>query len=98
MGYKIVCFNCRKAFNRPFTLDIDAISPKCPECGEPSIQLTHRFRPPGKADISKWSIVEYLHENGFKYEHIPNLEGNGYITYPETMREAKEFVTSFKGR
>lgn len=97
MGYKLTCFKCRKAFN----LNSDATvrqnqSEKCPECGEAAVILSHRFRPPRRQSISRWKVVEFLYEKGFIYEHIfengDALEIKGYVEYPTTMEEAKEFV------
>ena len=44
MGYKNVCFDCRKAFNQGTDL-INIRESKCPECGILMTQVTHRFRP-----------------------------------------------------
>ena len=98
MGFKTVCLRCRKAFN--LSSDIEERkkqSLKCPECGEPAVQLSHRFRPPKKADDKKWEVVRFLCANGFRYEHI-YVNSVLYGKYPETMQEAKEFADKFKSR
>ncbi|GAA4437313.1 hypothetical protein GCM10023091_16340 [Ravibacter arvi] len=98
MGYKLVCLDCQKAFN----LESDFVerakqSEKCPECGQVAIRYLHRFRPPKKSDDKAWEVVRFLYENGFAYHrHITNADRSGYEKYPETMREAREFVERMK--
>ncbi len=100
MGHKNVCLNCRKAFN--MGTDYNNIrEADCPECGRPMILMSHRFRPPKKTDDKKWLTVEYLIENGFKYQHVykKNEAGqllNTYADYPNNLRDAKEFVDEYK--
>lgn len=48
MGYKEVCLHCRKAWNQPFSTKAREVL--CPDCGQPTMRLTHRFRPPKKED------------------------------------------------
>ena len=77
----------------------------CPECGQPMILMTHRFRPPKKEDEKKWLTVKFLVENGFKYQHIyeeienkdKKIESSN-VKYPENLRDAKEFVTKYKAQ
>ena len=102
MGHKSVCIDCRKSFNREFDTGSDRLYP-CSECGIPMILLPHRFRPPRKTDDEKWRTVKFLIENGFFYQHIykeikwKNMdEHDNYIDYPETLRDAKEFVEKYK--
>ncbi|GAA3943452.1 hypothetical protein GCM10022406_27800 [Hymenobacter algoricola] len=101
MGAKHVCFACRKAFNSPH----GHIGPqKCPECGEPIVVLPQRFRPPRKGDDDKWATARFLVNHGFYYQHIGLLDappaGKGalpqYVPYPETVREAKEFIETYR--
>ncbi|MDG1508933.1 MAG: hypothetical protein P8Q53_04045 [Flavobacteriaceae bacterium] len=101
MGYKNVCFDCRKAFNQGSNLS-NIRESKCPECGILMKQITHRFRPPKHNDIKKWDVAKFLMKNGFLYQHVwekifRNEKGEIYATanyakYPESMKEAKEFV------
>ncbi len=93
MGHKIVCIDCRIAFNRDFSNDSETNHP-CPQCGKDMFILSHRFRPPKKGDIKKWETVKYLINNGFFYQHI--LDNNCYTTYPENLQDAKEFVQKYK--
>lgn len=104
MGHKSVCIDCRKSLNREFDSGSDRLFP-CSECGKPMTLLPHRFRPPKKTDDEKWRTVKYLIENGFFYQHIykeikyKNMDVHeNYIEYPETLREAKEFVKRYKGQ
>jgi len=66
------------------------------------VWMPHRFRPPKKSDDEKWEVVKYLVEHEFKYHHIyeDNLDNNPKfpisVIYPQTLREAKEFVEKFK--
>ncbi|WP_281638250.1 hypothetical protein [Flavobacterium marginilacus] len=104
MGYKSVCIDCRKSLNRPLETDSDRLYP-CSECGKSMTLLSHRFRPPKKTDDKKWEVVQYLVENGFRYDHIyQKIETNSrgitsyqnYAEYPKNIREAKEFIEKYK--
>lgn len=98
MGYKSVCLNCRKAFNHG-TDYVNIRESVCPECNQPMILMTHRFRPPEKTDSKKWEVVAFLINNGFNYQHIYDDEIiQTYVPYPENMREAKEFVEKYKNQ
>ena len=75
----------------------------CPECGKEMILLPHRFRPPKKTDEEKWKTVKFLIENGFYYQHVYKDRRyikldvhENYISYPETLKEAKEFVEKYR--
>lgn len=104
MGYKSVCIECRKSLNRPLDTSSDRLYP-CSECGKPMTLLSHRFRPPKKTDDKKWEAVKFLIENGFHYDHVyQKIETNNngvtsyqnYVTYPDNIRDAKEFVVKYK--
>ena len=105
MGYKNVCFDCKKAFNRGINLN-NIREYKCPDCGKLMEQVTHRFRPPKQKDTKKWEVAIFLMESGFLYEHvykrIYEIRGvtvlANYATYPENMRDAKEFVEKYKAQ
>ncbi len=99
MGYKLVCLSCKKAFNLESDyLESAKRSEKCPECGQMAVRYPHRFRPPKKSDDKRWEVVRFLYENGFVYEHITNADRSGYEKYPETIKEAREFVERLKIR
>ncbi len=98
MGNKKVCLDCRKSFSDNTNKELP-----CPSCRKAMLFLPHRFRPPKKTDDEKWRTVRYLIENGFFYQHIykeikcKNMdEHENYIDYPETLREAIEFVERYK--
>ena len=93
MGYKSVCLNCRKAFSQGTDYTNFQRDKLCPDCGNSMVFLSAKFRPPKKRDNKKWEVVEFLVENGFYYESIYD---GGYVIYPETMKEAKEFVEKYK--
>ena len=61
MGYKKVCIDCRKAFNRPADLEKAHIS-ICPQCEKPMTELYHLFQPPKQTDIKKWNVVKFLYK------------------------------------
>lgn len=95
MGYKIVCFKCRKAFNAPAGSRITPAT-RCPDCGGPVARLWHRFRPPRRNAVRKWEVVKFLHQYGFDYfDHFPGTSSRNYAEYPTTMLAAKEFVKSY---
>ena len=100
MGYKKVCFNCRKAFN----IDIyerEKDNLICPNCGNVVTIFNHKFRPPKTSDLDSWKVVEFLKNNGFIYQHVfqgNKKEGFTEAPYPENMLDAKEFVQKFKAQ
>lgn len=103
MGYKAVCIDCRKSLNRP--LDSSNRLYPCSECGKSMTLLSHRFRPPKKTDDKKWETVKFLIETGFHYDHVDQIMDNNsngmtsdqnYTTYPENIKDAKEFVKNYK--
>ena len=98
MGYKSVCLQCNKAYNN--YVDLDQHKKEiCPDCGESMHFLSHMFRPPKKSDVKKWKVVKFLVEKGFKYYHnYDMIEPGLYLQmgkYPETMKEAEEFVQNY---
>jgi len=99
MGYKKVCIDCKKAFSI-YKNNQEQINLTCPNCGKKATLFNHKFRPPKQTDSVKWKVVEFLKNNGFVYQHIYK-EHNGVSTevaYPETLKEAKEFVQLFKSQ
>lgn len=106
MGHKKICLECRVTLNRPFDSGSES-NYLCPECGKPMKLLPHRFRPPKKSEDKKWETVKFLIDNGFHFQHIyENVTKtvNGFTkseilaTYPENMRDAKDFVEKFKSQ
>jgi ribosomal protein L33 len=98
MGYKDICLICRKAYNRGTNMETPA-KLKCPECGENTVAVNQKFKPPKKLDLKKWEVVKFIIDNGFSYDKLfEEIEGDGFIQigkYPENMRDAKEFVKKF---
>jgi len=99
VGYKDVCLNCRKAFNR----GTDFNNPqklKCSDCENETIAVNQKFKPPKKSEIKKWEVVKYLIENGFDYSSVYSEREKGHFQtigkLPENMRAAKELVNKIK--
>lgn len=106
MGYKNTCLDCRKAFNRPLNTDANRVF-KCPDCGNPTVSLSHLFQPPPKDDLKSWAVVKLLADNGFTYNHFylkTEVENGvatsftGYAKYPDNLRDAEEFIKKYKGQ
>ena len=95
MGHKNVCVNCKKSFNLG-TVVKNLGEGNCPQCGNIKKLISHRFRPPKKKKKKKWKVVEYLFQNGFFYDHIPDPEHASWVPYPESMSEARDFVKKYR--
>lgn len=91
MGHKKLCLECRLTLNREFDDGSTKLNYPCPTCQKPMILLPHRFRPPKKSDEQKWKVVEYLLNQGFRYEHVNK-------DVPENLRDAKEFWENLQKR
>ena len=63
MGFKKVCFKCRKAFNIP-DIQAGATNLICSNCGGPAICLHHKFKPPKTDNIKEWNRIKVLVDNG----------------------------------
>ncbi|MBE7177322.1 MAG: hypothetical protein INR69_13005 [Mucilaginibacter polytrichastri] len=106
MGHKKLCLDCKLSLNRDFDPGSGLKYP-CPNCGKTMLLLPHRFRPPKKNDEKGWNLVQFLIENGFRYQHIFE---NGielrehynrkikYVQYPDNIRDAKEFIEKYKSQ
>ena len=97
MGHKKICLDCRKSYSQG-TNFLNQVETNCPECGNPMVLVDQKFQPPKSTDIQKWEVVKYLIQNGFYYQRITDLKETGYATYPENLRDAKEFVDTYKFR
>jgi len=95
MGHKSVCLNCRKAYSQGTDFTKFKKDKICLDCGKPMVFLNEKFKPPKKADDKKWEVVKFFVENGFNYS--TKIGGNGFfISYDETLEEAKEAVRKYK--
>lgn len=104
MGYKNVCFTCRKTFSVGTNYD-NFRTGNCPNCGKPLTFYDQRFRPPKKDDVKGWEVIEFLRDHGFVFQHVHKWEDtnktirSGYIArYPNKLSDAKEFVVEYKGQ
>lgn len=92
------CLDCRKSFKRGF--DLSDGNPKvltCPECGGNSYNFGRHFKAPKKSDLKQWKKIQYLFENGFRFQKIRKGPGHhDVVPYPETLEEAKDFVIKYK--
>ncbi len=91
MGYKKICLDCRLTMNRDFDDGSKELMYPCPNCQKKMTLLPHRFRPPKKSNEQKWKTVEYLLNQGFRYEHTIK-------DVPENLRDAKEFWNTLQTR
>ena len=105
MGYKAVCFTCRKCTSRPHTAS-GPVFQDCATCGDAVFLLDQKFQPPKKSDSRYWKVVRFLVHNGFRFQHVykdlskslrvDEASSENYVAYPRTMKEAIAFVKSFK--
>jgi predicted RNA-binding Zn-ribbon protein involved in translation (DUF1610 family) len=97
MGHKSVCLDCRKVFSQGTDFTKFKRDKVCPNCGKPMVFLSEKFKPPKKTDDKKWEVVSFFVENGFDYS--TKIGGDDYfISYSETLEEAKEVVRKYKAR
>lgn len=105
MGHKKVCLDCKICLNLDVS-DYTAEKYPCSKCGKEMTLLPHRFRPPKKTHDKAWLLVKFLIENGFYFQHIYQ-EGSSdynkkvtdnYVPYPKNLKEAKEFITTYKNQ
>lgn len=96
MGYKNVCIKCKRVEN---------VSPdrtehrtnECPECSSEMVFVNHKFRPPKKADIKSWKLIEFLFLKGFLFQHIIDETGKN-VKYPESLKEAELFTEKYRNQ
>jgi hypothetical protein len=57
-----------------------------------------RFKAPRKRDDKQWEKVQFLADRGFYFQKVYLKEGFVWDrkSYPETLKQAKEFVVQFK--
>ena len=92
------CLSCRKSFKREFNMSEGC--PKeltCPECGGASYNMGRHFKAPKKSDIKQWKKIEFLNENGFRFQKIRyGSKHHETVAYPESLEEARVFVEKFR--
>jgi len=90
-----LCFVCRKSFKKPVSDE-----PRlCSDCGGVLFEVSRKFTAPKKTDKAQWEKVEYLVERGFRFQSIyEQREDGGFykVSYPETLKEAREFVVKYQ--
>ncbi|MDK1286283.1 hypothetical protein [Pseudoalteromonas umbrosa] len=96
--YKFACFDCRVAFKRHATQELNTGSTwqadsevvhNCPNCGRRMAFLGRNFRAPKQSDKNRWQSAMLLWEAGFRYC------GSGYHddpVLPESKAETIEFI------
>lgn len=107
MRHKRVCFNCRKSFNISYEQQSEERA-ICPQCGSELVYLDQKFKPPKQEDVKAWEVTEFLYKNGFVYQHVyrdvslsirvDEYSSANYVPYPKTIKEALEFVETYKGQ
>jgi len=92
------CLECQKSFKREFGLSQEhSEKMKCPDCGGEAYNFGRHFKAPKKTDKKQWEKIRFLFKHGFRFQKI--RVGTGHhdtVSYPETLEEAKEFVTKYK--
>tara|TARA_R110002050_G_scaffold204327_1_gene339514 strand:- start:47 stop:349 length:303 start_codon:yes stop_codon:yes gene_type:complete len=96
MGYKNVCLNCLRVENLGTDYE-NFRTGNCPECSSEMIFVNHKFRPPKKNDKKRWELVKFLIARGFNFQSVSDENGI-YVTYPQSIEEAKEFVKKYEFR
>jgi len=71
--WKYLCCECKKSFKRISEQDLkeDEISQQphsCPECGNQTLRIGPKFRPPKKSDDSRWNSLKVLLK--LKFSHF----------------------------
>jgi len=86
------CLDCCRSFKRPGW----ARTRRCPVCGKPAVWLHSNFKPPRTSDVKQWEKIRYLVEHGFRFRPIWDEEAGKPISYPETLRDAVDWVERWK--
>jgi predicted RNA-binding Zn-ribbon protein involved in translation (DUF1610 family) len=90
-----VCLNCHLSFKKLHQEN----NHLCPNCGNPMIELSPKFKAPKKYDNDQWEKIKILIDYGFRfYTCYEIIEPNVYksVDYPSTKKEAIEFVKKYK--
>ena len=62
---------------------------KCPECGEPMIDMGLDFKPPKQSDTKAWQILQGMYRVGHAF-HTCGCNGPGWI--PKSTAEYHEYL------
>lgn len=90
-----LCFMCCKSFKKPQASD----RRKCPECGGVLVEVGRKFSAPKTTNKAQWEKVRFLVEHGFLFQSVYEQREDGgfyHVTYPASLKEAKEFVVKYK--
>lgn len=80
---KVVCFNCRMAFNRQHQ--------KCPNCRDELHNIGHYFKAPKSSKLKEWEAIKLLYEAGFRYISTRSRNADDYDL--EWINQYKENVS-----
>ena len=66
---------------------------KCPECGEPMVDMGLDFKPPRKSDAKAWQILKGMYATGHAF-HTCGCDGPGWI--PKSSSDYKQYLETHK--
>ena len=96
-----VCFECRKAFQKPvdvlgqamawgkfvpLAIDVGVKTYPCPQCGQAMTHMGKNFRAPAQADAEAWEVVRRLADAGFKHGYTQGL------IHPQRLKDVPAFL------
>ena len=91
------CLECCKSFKR--TLEKPSRDPEtmvCPNCAGTAYNFGRHFKPPKAQDKKQWEKIRFLFTHGFRFQKIRPVRNSAEsIPYPETLKEAEEFVVKY---
>jgi len=92
------CLSCCKSFKRSLEKPIrDPETMVCPNCDGIAYNFGRHFKPPKTTDTKQWNKIRFLFKHGFRFQKVRVEENsNESIPYPETLREAEDFVIKYK--
>lgn len=97
---KYICCDCRKCFKRRISKEVireeEEIQPaKCPDCGQPTLWIGPKFRPPKTTDIKAWNSIGVLRRIGFAGFFGFATDS---VKIPKGPKELKQFLTDYIDR
>ncbi len=93
------CLSCKTAHKRHVegSLSDYPLNMECPICKSTTFNLGRHFKAPKISDKDQWKKEAFLIENGFLFQKIrPEENCQDSVSYPKTLKEAKEFVIKYK--